>query len=486
VAQPGRRSLAAGARLGGRYRLEERIGVGGMGEVWRAVDEVLGRTVAVKVMLAGLLDEPGFVSRFLVEARAMASLNHPGVVAIHDYSSDANEAFLVMEYIEGEALSRTLARLGRLAPTATMDLVGQAAEALAAAHDRGIVHRDVKPANLLLRPDGTVVLTDFGIARAQAGTALTTAGAILGTPSYLAPEQVLGQPATARSDVYALGVVAYECLAGRRPFEAESPFAVAMRRVREPPPQLGAEVPQAVRAVVARAIATDPDRRWPSAADLAAAARAAIAGRPIRPRSRPAAVRTAPGVRRRWLAAAVALVLGVALVGVGIWAGTRSTPGQDRTQAVDTTRAATPRATTPGAATTGTRSGPAPTGLVRCGGVWCPSAPMCWGGLISQLGAALPPRRVDCAEPHDWETFVVANLPPDAVSVRQDELIARTDISGVCSEAAMAERSRDPSLTTGWRRDAWPVRAEGQDWIFHCMASTGEGETAGSVFRGGA
>jgi serine/threonine-protein kinase len=260
-----------GSALGGRYRLDERIGVGGMGEVWRATDEVLGRTVAVKVVLPSLLGEPDFVRRFLAEARAMASVNHPGVVAIHDYRSDATGAFLVMEYVEGEALSHTLGRLGRLAPAATMELIAQAADALQAAHDRGIVHRDVKPANLLIRTDGTLVLTDFGIARARSDAPLTTAGAILGTPSYLAPEQVLGHPATTRSDVYSLGVVAYECLAGHRPFQGENPYAIAVQRVHEPPRTMPGNVPRPVLAVVERALAVDPSQRWPSAAELGAA-----------------------------------------------------------------------------------------------------------------------------------------------------------------------------------------------------------------------
>src|SRR5690606_22242860 len=166
-----------------------------------------------------LLDEPGFRERFKTEARTMARIKHPGVVAVHDYYSDESGAFLVMEYIEGEALSQTLRRLGRLDPVRTMLLIADAAEALQAAHDRGVVHRDIKPANLMLSGGSKLVLTDFGIARSAAATSsLTATGALIGTASYLAPEQVLGRPATAQSDVYALGVVAYECLSGRRPF----------------------------------------------------------------------------------------------------------------------------------------------------------------------------------------------------------------------------------------------------------------------------
>jgi serine/threonine-protein kinase len=262
----------AGVQLGGRYRLDERIGGGGMGEVWRGTDEVLGRTVAVKIMLPALLDEPGFAERFRAEARNMARLTHPGVVNVYDYGSDPSTAFLVMEYVEGDPLSRTLGRVGRLTAARTMALIAQAADALEAAHAAGIVHRDVKPGNLMVRPDGTLVLTDFGISRSEL-SGLTGTGTVLGTASYLSPEQASGQVATAASDVYALGVVGYQCLAGRRPFEGEGPLEIAMKHVREPPPLLPADIPVVVRDIVMRAMAKDPANRWPSAAALAAVAR---------------------------------------------------------------------------------------------------------------------------------------------------------------------------------------------------------------------
>jgi serine/threonine-protein kinase len=272
-----------GALLADRYRLDERVGGGGMGEVWRATDQVLHRTVAVKVMRPELLEEPGFADRFLIEARTMATIRHRGVVGVHDYRGDASGALLVMEYVAGESLSKLLQRFGRLDPARTMHLIAQAAEALQAAHDRGVVHRDIKPGNLLVTADDLLVLTDFGIARSTASTPLTATGAVIGTPSYLAPEQVLGKPATARSDLYALGVVAYECLAGRRPFDGENPFEIAMKRLREAPPPLAVDAPPAVRAVVERALAADPEQRWPSATDLATAARRAAAADPTAP-----------------------------------------------------------------------------------------------------------------------------------------------------------------------------------------------------------
>ncbi|HEX5594443.1 MAG TPA: protein kinase [Micromonosporaceae bacterium] len=267
--------IGPGVKLGDRYRLDERIAGGGMGDVWRGTDEVLGRTVAVKILLPALLDEPGFAERFRGEARTMATINHPGVVDVYDYGSDQQVAFLVMEYVEGDALSRTLARVGRLTPARTMALVAQAAEALHAAHEKGIVHRDVKPGNLLVRPNGTLVLTDFGIARSAMVAQLTAAGSVLGTASYISPEQAAGQVATPASDVYALGVVAYQCLSGRRPFEGSNPFEIAMKHVRDMPGPLPGDIPPAVRSIVERAMAKDPAARWPSAAALAVVARQA-------------------------------------------------------------------------------------------------------------------------------------------------------------------------------------------------------------------
>ena len=468
--------------------MDERIGAGGMGEVWRATDIVLGRTVAVKVMLAALVDEPGFSERFLIEARAMASLRHPGVVAIHDYRSDAQVTYLVMEYVEGEPLSSVLRRLGRLDWQSTMDIVAQAAEALAAAHERGIVHRDVKPANLLVRRDGTVVLTDFGIARSPGGAALTSVGAIMGTPSYLAPEQVMGEPATPRSDIYALGVVAYECLAGRRPFDGENPFAIAMQRLHQPPPALGAETPEPVHRVVGHALATDPRQRWGSAIELAAAARTALAGRaPAGTATAPVSPAGAPAGRSRrtlFVSAAAAVLL---VVAASVWALTRGNPDPGGGAAPGGGTAAPTSAANQSLPTTTAASVPASSaGLVPCGALLCPAEPMCWGGLESHNGVASPPHQLDCAEPHYWETFVVGGLPPDALKVRQDELMERADIAGMCSEEAMAGRDRQPSGTQGWRRDAWPVRTGDQTWILHCIANSNEGETTGSRFRTGA
>jgi len=188
--------VAQGTTLAGRYRLDTRIGAGGMGEVWRGEDTVLARTVAVKVLLPGRMQDPGFLARFQAEARAMATINHPGVVDVYDYGVSGDTVYLVMKFVDGEPLDRLLTRLGRISPQPAMELIAQAASALQAVHDQGIVHRDVKPGNLLVQRDGTLVITDFGIARSDLANRLTDAGMVLGTAAYCAPEQAEGAPVT--------------------------------------------------------------------------------------------------------------------------------------------------------------------------------------------------------------------------------------------------------------------------------------------------
>ena len=263
-----------------RYLLESRIATGGMGEVWRARDTTLGRTVAVKVLKREYADDPSFRSRFETEARHAASLHHPGIAAVYDFGeagavdgSGTPRPYLVMELVEGQPLSALLRPGSPMDAGAAAALMAQAADAIAAAHAAGIVHRDVKPANLLVTPDRQVKVTDFGIARAADSVSLTQTGQVMGTPQYLSPEQARGSTATEASDVYSLGVVTYECLAGRRPFDAGSPVATALAHLNQDPPALPPSVPAPLAAVVMRALAKDPTERYAGAGALAAALR---------------------------------------------------------------------------------------------------------------------------------------------------------------------------------------------------------------------
>jgi eukaryotic-like serine/threonine-protein kinase len=276
-------SLTQNTQLGGRYRLISRIAIGGMGEVWRAEDELLGRHVAVKVLKSEFTTDPTFLERFRTEARMTASLSHAGIASVYDYGEvDVNApnapptktAYLVMELVEGEPLSAILARDGRLPTDRTLDVVEQAATALEAAHKAGMVHRDVKPGNLLVGQDGVIKITDFGIARVADTVPLTQSGMVVGTAQYFSPEQAEGRSVNAASDVYSLGVVAYECLAGRLPFVADSPVTVAIMQIRDVPPPLPADVPPAVHQLVARAMAKDARQRFATGGQLAMAVRA--------------------------------------------------------------------------------------------------------------------------------------------------------------------------------------------------------------------
>ena len=258
---------ATDCHLAGRYRLCRRLADGGMGQVWQAVDELLHRPVAVKLPREDHAEDPAFVGRLRAEARHAAAVSHPGITSVFDYGEArtadgaAPTAFLVMELVQGEPLSALLAQEGRLGLEPSLDIVGQAALALGAAHRAGLVHRDIKPANLLVRADGVVKVTDFGVARSPDDEACDPDDALAGTAGYLSPEQAVGRPAIPASDVYALGVVAYECLAGRRPFTGDHPIAVALAHLMEPPPPLPDDVPSPVGALVGQALAKEEWRR---------------------------------------------------------------------------------------------------------------------------------------------------------------------------------------------------------------------------------
>ena len=273
--------LSSGHLLDNRYRLDERIATGGMGDVWRGTDVVLGRVIAVKVLRTAMLADPEFAARFYGEARMMAAFRHPGVVEVYDYASagdgsgEDSVAYLVMAYVDGEPLSTRLKEEGSLPVGETMSIVAQAAEALHAAHENGTVHRDVKPGNLIVKPNGTVILVDFGVARSAAVTSVTGLNAIVGTALYMAPEQVAKGNVTPATDIYALGAVAYHCIAGRPPFDGDNALQVALRHLEDDPDPLPETVPAPVRALITRAMAKDPAERFATAAEFAAAAMAA-------------------------------------------------------------------------------------------------------------------------------------------------------------------------------------------------------------------
>ncbi|TFD84394.1 serine/threonine protein kinase [Cryobacterium lactosi] len=262
----------AGLTFGGRYELQSRIAIGGMGEVWQSVDLVIGRTVAIKILKDEYLGDPGFLERFRAEARHAALVNHEGIANVFDYGEEDGSAFLVMELVPGEALSTILEREHTLPADKVLDIVAQTAAALHAAHAAGLVHRDIKPGNLLITPEGRVKITDFGIARIADQVPLTATGQVMGTVQYLSPEQASGRSASPTTDIYSLGIVAYESLAGRRPFTGESQVAIAMAQINEQPPPLPDTVSEPVRNLVISCLAKNPAERPASAAHLARAA----------------------------------------------------------------------------------------------------------------------------------------------------------------------------------------------------------------------
>jgi len=271
---------ALGTLIAGRYRLDEEVGRGGMSTVYRAFDTVLERPVAIKLMHREIASDSDQLERFRREARSVAQLNHPHIVAVIDAGeepgdpgSEVSAPFIVLEFVPGETLKTVIRREGQLEITTAIAYAIEIARALSAAHDRQIVHRDVKPHNILLGEEGGAKITDFGIARSLAEESLTLTGRVLGTTDYVSPEQALGQPVTGQSDVYSLGVALYEMLTGDVPFHADSPVAVAMKHVREQAPdirELRPELSAATAAAVERAMEKDVSLRYPDAASFAA------------------------------------------------------------------------------------------------------------------------------------------------------------------------------------------------------------------------
>jgi tRNA A-37 threonylcarbamoyl transferase component Bud32 len=259
---------APGRVLGGRYRLDRELARGGMAAVWIAEDPLLSRRVAVKLLHPQLAVDDALRTRFRNEAIAAAKLTHPGIVATYDTGDDDGLAYIVMELVEGKTLRRVIDQDGKLPVGQAVEITSQVADALEHAHRQGLVHRDIKPANVLVQPDGRVKVTDFGIAKAAGGDDLTRTGTVVGTARYLAPEQVNGSPVDGRADVYALGLLLYEMLAGKPPFGGDNDMATAVARLTNAPEPVGAarpEVPRALEDVVARSLARDPEYRYQSA-----------------------------------------------------------------------------------------------------------------------------------------------------------------------------------------------------------------------------
>ena len=274
--------------LAERYQLGALIATGGMGSVYRAVDTHLRRPVAVKVLKRVLADDSTFLERFRREARAAAAISHPGVATVYDYGERSNEAFIVMELIEGDTLAERIARHGRLPWQMAFAVAEQVAAALSAAHGHGVVHRDVKPANILLDRAGHVKVTDFGIARAAQATTLTRPGMVLGSANYVAPEQAQGNQVGPAADLYSLGCVLFESVTGNTPYQGPNAVSIATQHVSSPVPDPRDQVPElpaAAAELIVRSLGKQPGARFPSAASMAAALAAARSGRDPRPAS---------------------------------------------------------------------------------------------------------------------------------------------------------------------------------------------------------
>src|SRR5919107_29054 len=269
----GRMSEARKTIVDDRYDVGRGLGSGGMGEVFLARDRVLGRDVALKVLRRQYAGDREFAERFKREARSAASLSHPNIVQVYDRGDTEDGAsYIAMEYVPGGTLKEKIVGEGPLGTREAAALVAQVAEALGAAHERGMVHRDIKPQNVLLTDKGDVKVADFGIARAGSSVTISKTGTVMGTAGYMSPEQALGKPATSKSDLYSLGVVLYEALTGELPFTADNPIAVSMKHVNEPlrpPVQLNPRIPRGMNAIVTKLLAKDPEDRYADADELA-------------------------------------------------------------------------------------------------------------------------------------------------------------------------------------------------------------------------
>ncbi len=325
----------------GQYRILEQLGRGGMATVYKTYQPSLERYVAIKVLLSDFTEDPSFVRRFKREATAIAGLQHPNIVPVYDFGWEGDIAYIVMQYISGGALKGQLGQ--PVDPSFTVRVISQVAAALDYAHGQGIVHRDIKPANILLTPSDWVLLTDFGIAKMVSATsALTQTGRMVGTPQYMSPEQAKGEAVDSRSDIYSLGVVLYEMLTGRPPFDADTPVAVAIKHISAPlplPRQAVPGLPEAAERVIIKALAKAPEDRYQTAGALAAALGQAVSGEPAAipvaapapppvaatpAQAAPSVAAPAPRHIPSWLAALAGLLVGAAILGGGVMVGLRA------------------------------------------------------------------------------------------------------------------------------------------------------------------
>jgi serine/threonine-protein kinase len=336
-------STLLGTILSGRYRLEARIGAGGMSTVYRALDETLERMVAIKLLNREVSSDSDELERFRREARAVAQLSHPHIVGVIDAGEDEGRPYIVFEYIEGETLKERIRRLGPLPIPEAVAYAIEIARALGAAHARHIVHRDVKPQNVLIDEEGSAKVTDFGIARTLDEEGLTADGRVIGTTDYVSPEQALGQPVTGQSDLYSLGIVLYEMLTGEVPFRGENQVAVAMKHVREPLPDVQRgrpEISAALASVVDRATAKRPEDRYRDDAELISDLEDVLAIEAARSGSVTgevtAVIRTLPSqsrrlvpfrLRHRTIAILLLLLAAAAVVAGVVWLGSRAHRG---------------------------------------------------------------------------------------------------------------------------------------------------------------
>jgi len=334
--------VTAQTLLGGRYLVESELGRGGMATVFKGTDTVLGRPVALKVLSPQYSGDANFVTRFRREAQAAARLNHPNLVSVYDTGTDDGIHFIVMEYVEAKTLADYLAGGGRIMPERSIEIAEAVCDALSVAHAHGIIHRDIKPANIMITAKGDVKVTDFGIARVISGAdTLAQTAAVLGTASYLSPEQAQSQPVDQRSDIYSLGVALYEMVTGSPPFSGDSPVMVASKHVLEqptPPSKLNADVSPELEAVIMKAMAKNPDNRYQDADEMRADLERARLGQgvqatPLMPESArtqriaPAGPPTAvlppgapgDGERRRWWIPALIVLLILAVLGGGLY-----------------------------------------------------------------------------------------------------------------------------------------------------------------------